>query len=361
MKRMITYGSINQFRHVVTSITHQTRYQGVDAVGKQKYDHTIALPKLQVVASEKIHGTNGAVCYSNPDGFWVQSRKNIITVEKDNAGCAFMAYQNETEWMNIIHSLAEAHSINLDTHVISLYFEWCGGSIQKNSAMTGVDKSAILFQHFKVSPLVNDLDDPNQENAEWYPTNVGDSLWEGNTHARIYNIMNFDTWVFEIDFNNPKLSLNQFAEHVDKVVEPKSPVGVYFGENENIGEGIVCTIDYLGSVHKFKVKGDKHSNSKVKKLTPVDEEKEQAKINFANDATPAWRLEQMFKEIFPNYEDADIKFTGDFLRAVVNDVMKEEGDLLAGLNLEPRDVNGKISAIARQWFIGELDKIAGIG
>jgi hypothetical protein len=51
-----------------------------------------------------------------------------------------------------------------------------------------------------------------------------------------------------------------------------------------------------------------------------------------------------------------MKFTGDFLRAVINDVIKEELDIMAEKGLEPKEVNKHISAIARKWFMTEMDK-----
>ena len=129
---------------------------------------------------------------------------------------------------------------------------------------------------------------------------------------------------------------------------------------ELVGEGVVWVGWYNDVRHVFKVKGEKHANSKVKKLKTVDEAKEKAKIEFANYATPAWRLEQMYQETFDtlNGGKGDIKRTGDFLKAVVADVMKEETYKMREMNLEPKDVNGMISKIARKWFMEQLDREA---
>ncbi len=81
--------------------------------------------------------------FPNSDGFWVQSRKNIIDAQNnpdftgasDNAGCAFAAYENKENWLNLIFSLTKEHNIDLNKNIISLYFEWSGGNIQKKSAL----------------------------------------------------------------------------------------------------------------------------------------------------------------------------------------------------------------------------------
>ena len=113
-------------------------------------------------------------------------------------------------------------------------------------------------------------------------------------------------------------------------------------------------------MHKFKVKGERHSTSKVKTLKPVDEVKENAKREFANYACPAWRLEQMWDETFPEGASPQIQQIGAFLRAVIADVHKEESDILEEKELTPKDVNGTISQLAKQWFMERLGQQAGI-
>jgi hypothetical protein len=114
-------------------------------------------------------------------------------------------------------------------------------------------------------------------------------------------------------------------------------------------------------MNRFKVKGEEHSASKVKTLKPVDEAKEKAKIDFVNNhACKGWRLEQMYAEVFDtlNGGKGDINRTGDFLKAVIGDVMKEEADVMVELGLEPKQVNGAISKVARTWFMEQLDREA---
>jgi hypothetical protein len=111
------------------------------------------------------------------------------------------------------------------------------------------------------------------------------------------------------------------------------------------------------------VKGEKHSKSKVKKLKKVDSVKEQAKIEFANYATPAWRLEQAVQTVCGinnEIQEPNIKLTGDVIRAVIKDVMKEESDVLAEKGLEPKEVNAYISKIVSKWFREYLDKEIGL-
>lgn len=393
MKKMIKYSSIEQFRNVVKDVTHSAQYTGTDVDGNIAMNRNAKMPTLTIVASEKIHGTNAAVCYNEIDGFWVQSRSNIITVDSDNAECATYIHGRGTpgkkdyiaprkpEWMNIINALANEYNIDLKTNTIAVFYEWCGGNIQTNSAVSGLDKQAIIFQHFRVTPFATeeqvqiiDLEQGQTFEVErepehyWLetcetirPGNASYVNWISVPEFGIHNIMNFPTYEIEIDFNNAQMSQNKLIELVDKI-EANSPVGQALGKDGNIGEGVVCTFMYKDKLYKFKVKGEKHSKSKVKTLSPVDEAKEQAKIDFANYACPAWRLEQMYQETFDtlNGGKGDVKKTGDFLRAVIGDVMKEEADVMKDRGLEPKEVNGKISQVARQWFMEQLDKEAGL-
>ena len=372
MKRFINMGSIDQFRTVTKNLQRMVQYQGQDENGKAVYDKNTKMPIITAIGTEKIHGTNAAVCYSNPDGFWVQSRKNIITPEKDNAGCAFQAYANESAWGDIINKLAGKYDIDLRENIISIYFEWSGGNIQKKSALSGLNKRAMIFQYFKVSPIEPQTENDGTENgARWLETSIdvqdtecgAKTIWVDNPEKNIFNIMNFQKTQIEIDFNQPLMAQNKMIEMVE-AIEKNSPVGQSFGVAGNTGEGYVFTFEYKGVVYRFKVKGEEHAkgSGKVKTLKPVDEELENKKIKFVNEvACQEFRLDQMFTEIQNSKYNGNVmemsnKDIGDYLRLVVNDVIKEHSDVMLIDGLEPKMVNGMISKVARGYFMDRLDK-----
>lgn len=372
MKRQISFGSIGQFRQAITTVSQRARYTGKDADGEPIYDKHIKLPTLTFTASEKIHGTNAAVCFSNADGFWVQSRENIITPENDNFGCATWAMKNEVYWHELFDEMVSENMIDLDENIISIFFEWAGGGVQKKSALTGIDKRAMIFQHFKVSPVVStERDDPNSPDpmAYWLETKIlhhsGDYTWLGEPDAGIFNIMDYDNYEFEIDFEMPAMCQNKMVEQVTDI-EANSPVGKAFGVDGNVGEGIVCTAMFKDKLIRFKVKGEKHAGGgKVKTLKPVDEAKEQLKIDFVNDvACTQSRLAQAWDKTFAIGATDEltpvVEKTGDFLRNVITDVMKEELDIMKEKGLEPKSINGTVSKVARRWFMEQLDKEAGL-
>jgi hypothetical protein len=350
VKRVIDFGSIQQYRNVCSTIAKQARFVGLDENKEPIYDNNLDLPVIKCVASEKIHGSQMGICYSNLDGLWLQSRNNIINGMLGHMGCGVFVESTKEVWIDIILRLSKQYNINLDEKIITIYAEWCGIGIQQNSAVSGLSKRPIIFQHFKVSPIEKNNDIP----AYWLETKVNNQ-WISSNDNNIFNIMNFKTWEVEISFNKPFEAQNKMIKIVDEI-ESNSPVGQVFGKESNIGEGIVVTFEYKTNLYRFKVKGEKHSATKVKVLNPVDEELENKMIEFANYACKSWRLEQFWNELFSESEP-DVKQIGDFLRKVFNDVLKEESDLIIKENLDSKKVSKYISQIARKWFFEQLDKI----
>lgn len=349
---MIKYGSIDQYRNIVKTIQWLSE--------KLPAGHPA---EFQATLTEKIHGTNASVCFSEKDGLWVQSKNNIITPENDNAGCAAFVEERRELFIDLIRKIANigVYGIDLNENIVTLYFEWCGGNIQKNSCVSGLDKRAIFFNHFKVSGLEEEVsDDGLVLNEDWLPL-PRIVFWEEHKENNLFHVSDFGEWKVTIDPNAPGVAQNQMVQLVEDI-EAKSPIGLKFGE-ENIGEGVVGIIWHAGEMYRFKVKGDKHSKTKVKKLNKADTETE-AKINdFAQYACPAWRLEQAWQTVFGienEKREPTVKATGNFLRAVHQDIIKEEIDVLQERGLTTKQVNAKISKIAREWFMEQLDKEAGL-
>jgi alpha-acetolactate decarboxylase len=68
------------------------------------------------------------------------------------------------------------------------------------------------------------------------------------------------------------------------------------------------------------------------------------------------RLNQAIEQVFTsNNLRTDIKNTGDFIKWIMNDVLKEETDTLVKNNLIWKDVQGVIAKKASRWFKEYLD------
>lgn len=344
MKKHIGFPQIEQFRNIVTSVNRQFNFVGLDENGDAIYDHTKIKPKLIFNGSVKLHGTNAGVCYNAVDGLWAQSRENIITPEQDNAGFAFFVESTKDVFMTFFDMIAKRSNIDVNTNTISIYGEWCGGNIQKGVGITNLPKSFFIFG-VKITPHVdsNDLEAVKANPAYWVK-----HYDLGNSEVKIYNILDFPTWEIEIDFNYPELSQNKLSE-LTIAVEDECPVAKSFGFS-GIGEGIVWSTEYKGVVHRFKVKGEKHSSSKVKTLAAVDTEKINGIREFVDYAVTESRFNQGLEKVFTNGEPVDIKKMGELIKWVTADILKEEMDTMVNNKLEPKDIGKYVSTKVREMF-----------
>ncbi len=337
MKKHISYPKIQQFRNVVTTIIREASFTGLDDDGNAVYDPSAELPVLTFNGTVKLHGTNASVCYNNENGMWVQSRQNIIRVQKDNAGFAFFVQTNEEQFKDLIDQVVAENNIDTSVYTVSVYGEWAGKGVQKGVGISEVDKAFFIFG-VKVSK-------PQDEefNAFWV-----DSTNLRCPSSRVFNINDYETYSIDVDFKMPQLAQNKFIE-ITEAVEAECPVAKAFGVDNGVGEGVVWSVTHKGNVHRFKVKGEKHSVTKVKKMASVDVEKLKSVEEFVNYSVTKNRFQQGIGVVFGD-ELLDVKKLGDLLRWVVNDITSEDADTMAENGLEPKDVNKYISTRVREMF-----------
>ncbi|MCI5054571.1 MAG: RNA ligase family protein [Flavobacteriales bacterium] len=345
MKRHVSYPKIHQFRNVITDINHQVNFIGLDENGEPQYDPSISKPTLTFKGTVKLHGTNASVCFNAQEGLWVQSRQNIIALGNDNAGfCVFVNKYKEV-FLQLIHQISDDHSIDKETCIISIYGEWAGKGIQKGVGINQLDKAFYIFG-VKISGL-------EREQFDSYWVSSKDYKHE---ESRIFNIEDFETFSVDVDFNMPQLAQEKLAQ-ITEQVEKECPVAKAFGIENGTGEGVVWSVEYKQKVHRFKVKGEKHSVTKVKKLASVDVEKLKSIQEFVNYSVTENRFNQAIENTFGN-APLDVTKMGDLIRWVVKDIMSEESDTLTENGLEPKDVNKYISNRTREMFFEQLDKEA---
>ena len=336
MKQFKRFPSIEQFRSVVKQVKETSSYVGKDEEGKPIFDYTLPLPTITFKGTVKLHGTNAAIGYSKQDGLWCQSRERILSVEKDNAGFAFWVESNKKYFEKLLCDISVTPDF-YDTVIV--YGEWAGGNIQKGVGLSETEKSFYPFylEYLKDGVVVETSIHPYGE----------DGGWLANKELKIFPITRFETYSIDIDFNCPELVQNKLAEFTE-AVENECPVAKYFGVS-GIGEGVVWTAEWNSQVLRFKVKGEKHSSSKVKTLASVDVEKVNGAIEFATYTVTDSRFNQAIENVF-NGESVDIKRLGDVIKWVMNDVLKEEIDTMAANNLEPKDVGKYISQKVKEKF-----------
>jgi hypothetical protein len=351
MKKMTKFTDIGQFRNVVKSIISKAQFVGMDDDGEPIFDYTLGKPTVNFSGTVKLHGSNLGVCFTHADGLWVQSRTNIITPEKDNAGSAFFVMNIQEEWQKLIDEVIRRENLDLKEDIISIFAEWCGGNIQKGVAISGLDKMAVIFA-VKVTPVDDEI-----------PSYYLNSDGLQNNKVGIYNVDQFERFSIDIDFERPDIAQNKMVKLVEKV-ENECPAGKFFGrtsEDVQTGEGIVWTADYKGNRFVFKTKGEKHSSSKVKTVAEVDTAKLDGIHQFVEYAVTENRLNQAIEQVFTSNDiEVDIKKTGDFLRWVIGDITKEESDTMADNGLEPKDVNKYISTKAKIWYFKYINSELGL-
>ena len=229
--------------------------------------------------------------------------------------------------------------LNLPEGDVVLFGEWCGGNIQQNVAITGLDKMFVLFQ----------VDVHVKDTTPAVYTDLKDVVSPEN--LPIFNIFDFGTYSMDIDFNEPEQAIPKLIDKTEEV-EKECPAGKFFGKS-GIGEGIVWRGFHEGNYYFFKVKGEKHASSKVKTLTAVDVERINSIKEFADYVLTESRLNQALENI-PTLE---IKEIGMFLRWVINDITKEELDTIQSNGLTQKEINPVISKKAKDWFIAKLNEV----
>jgi hypothetical protein len=343
------FACIEQFRTVIRNVKHKAQVVGVDADGEYIMDRTRPMPTLKFQGTVKLHGTNAGIVYDiDDDTFTYQSRERVLSLTEDNAGFMLWATSHEGDFRYIVENLW----IPDEAKKIVIFGEWCGRGIQKGVAVSELPKMFVIF-------AIKAID------AE------GDSIWldisedkdylfccgcDGNDFS-IQSIYDFPTYEIDIDFNFPAIAQNKMIE-ITEAVEAECPVGKHFGVS-GIGEGVVwacVTEGWESSNYWFKVKGEKHSASKVKTLAPIDIEAIESMNSFVDSMVTESRLEQGLDNLVrEQLKPFEMSSMGDFLRWVFNDVIKEETDTIVANGIDQKKLGGPIANKAKNWFIAKLN------
>lgn len=237
---MINYPSINQFRQIIREVCTDHDYKGKDEVGTSIYRHDSPYPTIRFNGTVKLHGTNAAIVRYKDGTTKFQSRERELSLTSENAG--FMLAMSGKD----LDSIFKGAVYN---EYCAVFGEWCGGNIQKGVGICQLPKMFVIF-------AVN-ID------GEWRDLPI-------NADTTNLYVTDFKTFSVDIDFNNPELVSNQLRE-ITEGVEAHCPAAAMWGV-DGIGEGVVWSAKHNGRFYQFKVKGEKHSVSKVKTLAAVDTE-----------------------------------------------------------------------------------------
>jgi len=339
--------SIEQFSSAIKNLKFSYQYIGKDEDGKAMYDYSIIPPVTKFIGSEKLHGSSAGVNYNlETQEMKPQKKTAFITPEKDNYGFAFWFETNKDTISKIVKNLVQfpdEYKPKIEYNTVTVYGEWAGKGIQKSVGISELPKAFYIYA-VKVS---------NDETSEWIsPYYLIDTKIQYNN---IYNVWNFKVWDIDIDLDVPSKSINTLEQFV-KDIEEHSIIAETISDNPlkcTIGEGIVFWgLDKQSNWVNFKIKGLKHSKSRVKTIKRVDSALENLKMEIAEKVTPGWRLNQAIQEVFGENWENEItrKRIGEVLKYVFKDIIKEELDTISDAGLEPKQINGYVSKRVKEHF-----------
>lgn len=331
--KAIKYPKIGQLKDVVYEVRRRATFDGLDGDGNPQYKAVAKMPTLEFEGTVKLHGTNASVVVDGGEVRY-QSRNRVITKEDDNAG--FAAWAESGDWLGYATQFSKG-----EVPVI-IYGEWCGEGIQSGVAISSLKKRFVIFSVL-----------------------VGEN-WASNSQIENSVLPNMDgvdmiyrarTWTKTIDFNNPQLVQNELKELTDRV-ESECP----YAMEEDIsgtGEGIVwkCTDPEYQDL-MFKVKGEKHSKSRVKTLNEVDLKALTAANELASKIMTIERMNQGIDYVKEMGLDIRRQSLGPYLKHVVSDCIAEESLAISEAELTTKQMGKPLSEIAKNYFLQLEEELA---
>lgn len=353
MNNFTKYRSIDNFKNFIIRFKKNFAYKGQDENDEAIYDRNMLLPIVETTGTEKLHGCNASVVYNVKTGdIFNQSRNRILDVENDNHGFCQWADGKKDVFAEFFHFLLWHVKDFKNVESLAIFGEWVGGNIQgDNSAASKHDKIFVVFD-VKVS-YIGASDDkrhsPNYYLEESVLSNIT-SIGEG-----IYPISEHKKWHRELDINDPETFLEAVEAEVLELEENSVFGDEVLGISNNTGEGFVYRFMFNCEEHIFKIKGLKHGGKPKDKTkqNPLTDEAKSKILKMAEHVTPQWRLNQMYQEVFPNNEPSMQK-TGDFIKAVIKDIIKEESLFVEEAGLTVKKIQGNVVGFVKKYLTNKI-------
>lgn len=338
----------NAIKHYAYPSTGQFKNTIKDIKTAFKKNNEYKLPVLTFLGTVKLHGTNASL-YSDlaTDSFVVQSKNNILTIEKDNYGFANAMLPIQSHFLPLFNGIKK-ELVEIKNQKAVIYGEWCGGSIQPNVGLSELQNMFVIFG-IKIIEKNKDY---------WFSCDKVKEIFNQNkfllNENNVFSIYDFPTWKIDIDFNQPQLVQNKIVE-ITNMVEKECPFSKQFGIS-GIGEGVVwrniTPHPFLENLELFfKVKGQEHSVSNVSSLAMVDTEKVKNIGEFVDKVVTENRLKQGIEYL----KEQHLEYTGDnskvFISWIVKDCFKEEMDMVKEAKLEQKDVAQFVAFKAKEWYL----------
>lgn len=349
----VSFPSIEHFRSFLKELRRE--YRNTDEKD---------LPEsFTLVGTVKLHGTHADIVYKRRENdivykrrendiydVWCQSRNRVISVESDNCGFAAFVNNLPEDVLKSIFAVVEnvfqsSGAIEEITDLI-VSGEFCGGNIQKKVALEKLEKCFVIYD-IKINGERQDFSRYEHLQFEDY---------------RIYNIYRGGKFTAKMTLADSEAVVPLLQKITDDV-EKECPFAKSLGIS-GVGEGVVwkCVLpsakdDSSGKFSDnsrfwFKVKGKEHPAGKVKTLkVSKDASKIKNTSEFVAKAILTPRLEQGLDYLREMNLEANMKNLGTYLKWVVQDVFKEEGDVVFDLGLDEKSVKSAITQKAKQYYL----------
>ena len=340
--KAIKYPKIGQLKDVVHEIRRRASFDGLDEQGQPKYKPAYNLPTLTFEGTVKLHGSNSSVVIGK-DEIRFQSRNKVITPENDNYG--FARWASDIDWRKVISNV----NYDGDNELIILYGEWCGQGVQSGVAISEMKTRFVIFSIRVIDINKYKNDEESESGSEWLRSKDIKKLITKDLDS-VDIINSVDTWEIDIDFNQPQLLQNELIEITAKV-ESQCPYGKAYGF-KGIGEGVVykCMSPEFRSL-MFKVKGEKHSKSKVKVLNKVDLDAMVAANALATEIMTVERMNGGIEYIKEQGLDINRRNLGPYLKYLVSDTIAEEKIKIEESGIDTKSLGKPLSEIAKNYFL----------
>ena len=327
MSKIIKWGSIEHMHNILRWLEGR------------KEAKSIIPPIVNYQPKIKLHGTNGGVQIT-PDGEVLpQGRRSLLSIQDDNAGFAKWVKSEEPFFKSV-----------RGIHPLTIFGEWCGPGIQKGTAINQIPKK--IFAIFAIRIEDKMIVDPIliKERLVAPPESIRVIPWLKTTFVIDWN-----------DREDTKIKADSINRLVEEVERSDPWVRVEFGI-EGTGEGIVL-YPILGPLPKaeevkslmFKAKGEKHKVIKTKKSAQIDPEVAKSIDEFVDMFVTPTRLDQALEEGCGG--KVDTKLTGDFLKWIHKDILKESESELNVSGLKWKQVVKPISQKSVKWYQERVKEI----
>lgn len=325
---MKKFPSINSFTHLVRFLRAKAEYLEVPVE---------TLPAIKYIGRVKLHGTNAGVRVNVDASVQPQSRDIFLTPENTNMGFkGFAETIGDGIWNSMAQQILAVNGIQAQTEAVTIFGEWCGQGIQKGTALTQCPKHFVIFGAAHGDVMLPILKEDHTLNTKG-----------------LYFISQVPSYSYTVDPHDFQAASDQFNE-LTASVELECPWAKSMFGVSGVGEGLVWSpvgnaalFDH--SDYHFKTKGDKHkarSNPRGD-VAPVDVEKVNSIKECVNIILTENRMEQMVND---NRIPLVPESTGQFLKVLAADILKEESAVIEENGLTWKEVGKLVQSIARTWF-----------